>query len=110
MKHRTLKTMLAAVLILCTLLPLPAANAKTKYTVEVKKTDVEADMVLNTDGYASLTKKYRLSEEERERAYRSLTEYYLEDGETVEEYLERNGFEDIEEYYIHYAEEMESLY
>lgn len=105
MKHRTLKTMLAAVLILCTLLPLPAASAKIKYTVEVKKTDVEADVVFNTEGYASLTKKYRLSEEERERAYRSLTEYYLEDGETVEEYLERNGFEDIEEYYIHYAEE-----
>ncbi len=99
MKHRTLKTMLAAVLILCTLLPLPAANAKTKYTVEVKKTDVEADLVSNTEGYASLTKKYRLSEEERKEAYREL-EYYLEDGETVEEYLEKNGFEDIEEYYL----------
>ena len=57
MKHRTLKTMLAAVLILCTLLPLPAANAKTKYTVEVKKTEVEADVAFNTNGYASLTKK-----------------------------------------------------
>ncbi len=99
MKHRTLKTMLAAVLILCTLLPLPAANAKTKYTVEVKKTEVEADVVFNTEGYASLTKKYRLSEEERKEAYSNL-EYYLEDGETVEEYLERNGFEDIEEYYL----------
>ena len=98
MKHRTLKTMLAAVLILCTLLPLPAANAKTKYTVEVKKTEVEADMVLNTDGYASLIKGYNHSEKDNQNAYNMISEYCLYGNQTVEDFLKDYHFDSIEDY------------
>ncbi len=91
-------SLLIAVIIIFSTVPL--TNGATKYEVNVKKTDIQADIVFNTEGYASLTKKYRLSEEEKADAYRSLTEYELEEGETVEDYLEKNGFENIEEYYL----------
>ncbi len=89
-----------SIALLIILSALPMTNGATKYTVDVKKTDIEADVVFNTNGYASLTKKYRLSEEEKADAYRSLTEYELEEGETVEDYIKKNGFKTIEDYYL----------
>lgn len=99
-KNYCTKFLSLSIVFLIILSALPMTNGATEYKVDEKKTDIEADVVFNTNGYASLTKKYRLSEEEKADAYRSLTEYELEEGETVEDYIKKNGFENIEEYYL----------
>ncbi len=99
MKHNTLKKLLITAVVLCTLLSsLSFASAKTKYSVEVTKTNVEADIVNNTAGFASLTKNYNHSEEDNQNAYNIITEYNLYGDETVENFLTRYGYSDLEEY------------